>query len=323
MSLAYLHALDCQEPHSDAIWDIAWTGTDHTISVSADGTIKQFDSTSGQVLRTLPPHPLGLNSLSVSPNGRHALFNGIEGLTCLWDLETGEIVGKHESYLRKGSDATEPSWSISLNPKGGTYASTGGSGNVTIHSAEQDGFGQPMATLPSGRNKFGMQCMHSPDGFSVALATETGQIYIFDLHTNSLSATYTSHAMAVRSLSWSQDSHLLMSASEDKRLILHDVRTSSSGKPGSGAVAALSGHSSWVLSTDISPDGRLALSGSADKTIKVWDLAARAAVSTIQDTGEVWSVAWRPRPSGSNASGAFVSGGEDGVVRWWRAAGTA
>jgi len=54
---------------------------------------------------------------------------------------------------------------------------------------------------------------------------------------------------------------LLLSASDDKRLILHDVRTSASGKPGSGAVASLSGHSSWVLSTDISPDGRLALSG--------------------------------------------------------------
>jgi WD repeat-containing protein 61 len=58
-------------------------------------------------------------------------------------------------------------------------------------------------------------------------------------------------------------------------------------------------------------------SRSADKTIKVWDVGARAAVSTNPDTGEVWSVSWRP---GVNST-AFVSGGEDGVVRWWRAAG--
>jgi WD repeat-containing protein 61 len=135
---------------------------------------------------------------------------------------------------------------------------------------------------------------------------------------------------------------LLLSGSDDKRLILHDVRTSASGKPGSGAVASLSGHSSWVLSTDISPDGRLALSGyviacrslnlslvlilmasrSADKTIKVWDLSARAAVSTIQDTGEVWNVSWRPRVPSTGSAGAFLSGGEDGCVRWWRSAGT-
>jgi WD repeat-containing protein 61 len=54
---------------------------------------------------------------------------------------------------------------------------------------------------------------------------------------------------------------LLLSASEDKRLVLHDVRTTSTGRPSSGAVASLTGHSSWVLSSDISPDGRLALSG--------------------------------------------------------------
>ncbi|PSS08844.1 hypothetical protein PHLCEN_2v3459 [Hermanssonia centrifuga] len=114
---------------------------------------------------------------------------------------------------------------------------------------------------------------------------------------------------------------LLVSASEDKRLIAHDVRYSPTGKPGSGAVATLTGHSSWVLSTDISPDGRFALSGSADKTIKVWDLTARAAVSTIQDNGEVWSVSWRPKPPQHGSAGEFVTGGEDGTVRWWRSAG--
>jgi WD repeat-containing protein 61 len=60
---------------------------------------------------------------------------------------------------------------------------------------------------------------------------------------------------------------------------------------------------------------------SADKTIKVWDLAARAAVSTIADTGEVWAVSWQPS-SVATSSSAFVTGGEDGIVRWWKAAGT-
>ena len=65
----------------------------------------------------------------------------------------------------------------------------------------------------------------------------------------------------------------------------------------------------------------LSFSRSADKSIKVWDIAARAAVSTVQDTGAVWSVSWRPRPPTAGSPGAFVSGGEDGVVKWWRGAG--
>ncbi|KAF8484580.1 WD repeat-containing protein 61 [Russula ochroleuca] len=319
MSLAYVYSTVCTEPHADAVWDICWTAKDNAVvSISADGVIKRWNSTSGQVMRSIPAHTLGLVSLSVSADGGHALYNSIDGTTFLWDLEGGAIVGKHESYTRS---AGEPSWSVSLNPKGGTYAATGGSGNVTIHSAEPETFGERRTTLSSGRGKFGMRCNHSPDGSRVALSVDSGQIFIFDLASSTLTATYTSHAMAVRSLSWSPDSQLLLSASEDKRLILHDVRVSSTGRPGSGAVASLSGHSSWVLSSDISPDGRLALSGSADKTVKVWDIAARAAVSTIADTQEVWAVSWQPS-SAAASSGAFATGGEDGVVRWSKAAGT-
>ncbi|KIJ10982.1 hypothetical protein PAXINDRAFT_164197 [Paxillus involutus ATCC 200175] len=322
MSLAFVNALECKEPHSDEIWGIAWTANNAVVSASADGTVKQWDSTSGQVLMARAPHNLAIVSLSVSPDGRFVLYNGLDGTTCLWDLQTDALVGRHESYDRSAVEGAEPSWSVSLNPKGGTYAGTSGSGNVNIYSASAESFGVRQAVLSSGRNKHGMKCAHSPDGKRIALSAESGQVFIFDLGSESLTTTYSSHAMAVRSLAWSYDGQLLLTASDDKRLILHDVRSTPSGKPGSGAVATLTGHSSWVLSTDISPDGRLAVSGSADKSIKVWDLAARAAVSTIQEPGEVWSVAWRPKPAPVGSAGAFVSGGQDGHVRWWRSAGS-
>ncbi|KAH0840378.1 WD40-repeat-containing domain protein [Lanmaoa asiatica] len=332
-----LQYLELYTAHSDEIWDIAWTATDAVLSASADGTIKQWDSTSGQVSLARPPHNLAIVSLSPSPDGHSVLYNGLDGTTCLWDLASDTIVGRHESYDRsvEGAEPCEYSfhndvqsvsslqaWAVSLNPKGRTYAGTSGAGNVNIYSASPDTFGVRQAILSSGRNKHGMACKHSPDGKRLALSSETGHVFIFDLESGSLATTYSSHAMAVRSLAWSYDGQLLLTASDDKRLILHDVRSTASGKPGSGAVATLTGHSSWVLSADISPEGRLAVSGSADKSIKVWDLAARAAVSTIQESGEVWSVAWRPKPAPTGSAGAFVSGGEDGLVRWWRSAGS-
>ena len=51
-------------------------------------------------------------------------------------------------------------WSVSLSPQGETYASTGISGNVFIHSALTGNFGERLSTLSSGRNKFGMFCTH-------------------------------------------------------------------------------------------------------------------------------------------------------------------
>ncbi|KAF8641284.1 hypothetical protein AX16_010063 [Volvariella volvacea WC 439] len=322
-SLAFVQAHDATDPHSDAVWGAVWTVNDTVISISADGSIKQFASTTGQPYppnATFPtPHSLGLTCLSVTPDGNKALFNSLEGLTQLWDLSSGSIVGKYESYTRSGGEK-EPAWSVSIHPNGERYASTGGSGNVTIHSAQPANFGEQLATLTaSGRSRFGMHCAYSPDGKRIAMALETGQVYLFDVESRSLETAFTSHAMSVRSFTWSADSSLLLTASEDKHLVLHDVRSSG------GTVASFSGHSSWVLAVDISPDNRLGLSGSADKTIRVWDIGARAAVSTIQDTGEVWAVSWRPKASGAGSvggSGAFVSGGEDGAVRWWRGAGT-
>ncbi|KZW02542.1 WD repeat-containing protein 61 [Exidia glandulosa HHB12029] len=321
MSIPFLQEQTPSQPHTDSIWATQWAANDTVFSAAADGQIVQWDATKAEPLHTQPPHTLGLVSLSVSESGDLALYNTIEGITCLWDTSSGHTVRKHESFLRTGSGATEPAWSVSIHPKGSVYAATGGSGNITLHSCAPDSFGSVEKTLSPGRAKFGMFVAFSPDGSRVAYSTESGQIYIFDCEAGALAATYSSHAMCVRGFAWSLDSQLLLSASDDKRLVLHDVRSSSSGKPGSGAVASLNGHTSWVLSATFSPDGRLAASGSADKTVRVWDIAARTPVSTIQEQGEVWSVSWRPRPG--IGPGMFVAGTEDGMVKWWRGAGSA
>lgn len=306
MSLAYVNAHDCAEPHKQAIWGLSYLPANashpegRVLSASADGSLKLFSTSSGQASLTYPPdqpHTLAVVSLSTSEDGSLALYNTLEGTTRLIGTENGDLKGTWASYGAQAGaeDAVEPAWSVSLHPKGSVYASTGGLGNLTIHSAASDDFGSKMRTISSeGRQKFGMFCSFSPDGKRIALASETGQITVFDVESGALEASYNTHAMGVRSLAWSYDNSLLLSASEDTHLGLHDVRVSSgSGKPGSGVVATFAGHKSWVLSADLSADGRLGLSGSADKTIKVWDIGARAAVSNIQDTDKVWAVKWR------------------------------
>ena len=55
-------------------------------------------------MRVSSPHPVGITSVSVNMRGTKVLYNSLEGLTSLWDLETGEIVGKYESYVRTSTD---------------------------------------------------------------------------------------------------------------------------------------------------------------------------------------------------------------------------
>ena len=126
-SLQFLHADDAQESvciissirqkfltfclaeHSDAIWGIHWTPQDCVLSISADGTLKQYaassSSTSPEVIYTRPtpaPHPVGIVSLSVNETGSKALYNSLEGRTVLLDVESGDTIGVHESYVKGG-----------------------------------------------------------------------------------------------------------------------------------------------------------------------------------------------------------------------------
>jgi len=67
-----------------------------------------------------------------------------------------------------------------------------------------------------------------------------------------------------------------------------------------------------VLSVAVTADGRTAVSGSQDKSVRVWDLASGEERSTLTGhTGPVWSVA--VTADGRTA----VSGSEDRSVRVW------
>ena len=148
----------------------------------------------GTRLRTWPTQPLAWVSLSVaSDNGYRALVNSIAGTTMLVDYSTGSILGTKQIGEKQSGPGTtdgyaEPAWSVSLSSTGTTYASTGGSGSVTIHSAhpsdsaakdgmEQDAFGTRLADIPTGRVKFGLLVDHCPtDDNRIAVSSETGQV---------------------------------------------------------------------------------------------------------------------------------------------------
>jgi WD40 repeat protein len=74
----------------------------------------------------------------------------------------------------------------------------------------------------------------------------------------------------------------------------------------------LDGHQRAVNAAAISPDGRYALSGSVDCTLRLWDLASgRDMRHFTGQVGEVYAVAF-------SADGRYaLSGGDDGCLRLW------
>ena len=76
--------------------------------------------------------------------------------------------------------------------------------------------------------------------------------------------------------------------------------------------SALSGHTGIILSLAFSLDGTLLVSGSEDKTVKLWDVQTGTAVKTFSDhTSSILAV------SISSDHATIASGAEDGTICLW------
>jgi WD40 repeat protein len=78
-----------------------------------------------------------------------------------------------------------------------------------------------------------------------------------------------------------------------------------------GLVRSFTGHKEPVRSVAFSPDGRTALSGSRDRTMKLWDLATGNEIRTFAHKDDVLSVAFSPDRR------AVLSGSSDALLRLW------
>ncbi len=95
------------------------------------------------------------------------------------------------------------------------------------------------------------------------------------------------------------------------------------GLPGLGgglpdhALHVLKGHSAAVTSLSWQPDGARLVSGSLDKTARLWSATDGSAVATINTSSEVRAAAWSPDGN------ILATGEEDRSVQLWKPGGSA
>ena len=187
----------------------------------------------------------------------------------------------------------------------GKMIASGGEKNVKLWDARN---GRLLATL-EGHWDSVRTVAFSPDGKTIASGSQA-TIRLWEATTGSLRAEWQTLPGNLSSLAFSPDGRTLAvgNGNFDKGnpVELWDV---ASGRQR----AKLLGHASNVHSAAYSPDGRVIVSGSDDKTVKLWDAVSGRLLSTIGHSDRVYAVAFSPDGK------TFASGGEDKIVRLWEA----
>uniref|UniRef100_A0A5B7BIB7 Putative WD repeat-containing protein 61 n=1 Tax=Davidia involucrata TaxID=16924 RepID=A0A5B7BIB7_DAVIN len=296
MKLAWLKTVE--NAHEDSVWAATWVpSTDDRrppllLTGSLDETVKLWSPNELKCEATNTGHCLGVVSVAAHPSGEIAASASLDSFVRVFNIRSNETIATLEA---------PPSevWQMQFDPLGTTLAVAGG-GSASIKLWDT-GKWELLATLsiprpeglkPSDKSsskKFVLSVAWSPDGRRLACGSMDGTISIFDVSRAKFLHHLEGHFMPVRSLVFSPvEPRVLFSASDDGHVHRYDAE-------GKTLTMALSGHTSWVLSVDVSPDGEAVATGSSDRTVRLWDPKMRAATQTLNNhTDQVWAVAFQP-----------------------------
>lgn len=283
------------EGHEKAISSLAFTpdGT-RLVSGSTDGSVRLWDVATGATLKVLAGLGSPIVHLSVTPGGDSVLVgtSGLEPVS-LVSLTTAERIA---SFPRQGS--SDPA--VALSPDG-TLAAMGDGRNHTIHLWDLAA-GNVLKQELAGQGRAVHRIAFAADGRSVAF----GQTRRADGGRAPLESTlWLERAglpdVAVEKGVANEGSYLRETGPDASFAETPDGRQIDGGPNGkltvygpTGETRNLVGHTGDILAVAVSPDGRRLVSGSADQTLRLWDLATGTnLLSVFVGIDGEW-VAWTP-----------------------------
>ena len=281
---------------------VAHGGTVASAALTADGRWLVTAGTDKQLLRTpvacqqvVPAHEGKVNSLAVAADGKHIVTAGEDRLVKLWNA-SGELV-------RQLSGAATAVSHVAISPDGQQIAAGGDpqrtSQEVLIWKAADGSLQKKLATGAA------VVCLAFDDqGRRLIVGGADSKMRSYEAQPLILGEVATLPAVPTAVAPHAADGRYLVAGADGK---LRGVT--------SHLERLLLGHEGEVQAVAISPDGALAYSAGADKTVRQWNLSTGQAARTYRGSqGAVLALALSPDGS------QLFAGGSDKAVRSWNAA---
>ncbi|MEJ6482603.1 WD40 repeat domain-containing protein, partial [Nostoc punctiforme UO1] len=257
----------------------------------------------GNLLRTLTGHNDSVKAVAIAADGKTAVSGSDDKTLKLWNLETGKEISTltgHNSEVRAVAIAADGKTAVS-----GSFDNT-----LKLWNLET---GKEISTL-TGHNNWVYAVAIAADGKTAVSGSDDNTLKLWNLETGKEISTLTGHNSEVRAVAIAPDGKTAVSGSADKTLKLWDLETGKEieeikKNPFNYAIyifkrrfnllkrkeiSTLTGHNNSVNAVAIAPDGKTAISGSDDNTLKLWDLHTRKEISTFIGDSPINCCAFSP-----------------------------
>ena len=303
--------------HEDNVYSVAFIpGGTRIISGSADKTVKVWDAATGENTLTLRGHEGSASSVAFSPDGTRIVSGSYDKTVKIWDAATGE-----NTLTLRGHERAV--YSVAFSPDGTRVVSGSMDNTIKVWNAATR---ENMRTL-HGHEGSVSSVAFSPDGMRIVSGSADNTVRVWDATTGE--DVFTLRVHAVRSVAFSPDGTRIVSGGWDRdRDSTVKVWDAATGEN----TLTLRGHEGlvWPVAFSLdgtrirvvfspvafSPDGTRIVSGSWNRTVKVWDAATGENTMTLRGhEATVYSVAFSPDGT------RIVSGGGKTINVWDSATG--
>ena len=301
--------------HKESILSVAFSPDGETIVTgSEDSKLGLWDIKGNFIGQPLRGHEGIVYSAAFSPNGEIIASGGAKGRLCFLDTK-GNLIGKPlQSHQRDNKYYSINS--VAFSPDGKILASGGDDGTVCLWDIKGNPIGE---RLQDHEKKSVNSVAFSPDGKILASGDEDGTVCLWDVQKKSLIHNQIwCKDNTVNCVTFSPDGKTIACALSDKtiRVWYFEVQLwyLESQLP-KYEIKNWSGHNDEVNSIVFSPDGQMAVSGSLDGTLRLWDIKGTPIMQQPwcgHEGKEVSCVAFSPDGK------VLVSSSIDGTIRLWR-----
>ncbi len=276
------------EGHPDVtISSFAFSPDSKTIvSGGGDKTVRLWNTRTGGNIETLTGHTEAVSAVAYSPDGGTIVSASRDKTVRIWDANTGENI----KTLSGHKDIID---TVAYSPDdGNTIISGGWDGMLHRWNAQT---GEPLKTFklytdvlqfPRGHGGAITHTTYSPDGKTIATAGADGTMQWWDANTGENQKTFTEYVSGSRTITYSPDGKKIAVTAGGKVNLWN-----ASGKH----LKTLAGHKGYVAGITFSPDGEILVTGSSDKTARLWDVHTGENIEILTGhTGIVYNATFSP-----------------------------